>query len=136
MDISNNPEVIAKPQKEGGKKQITLERLRIALEKLHLARVKVTVTLIALGFTAYKFFYARIEDGKKPLLEFPNGRHIGIFLIAVGFLGLLLATVQHQKSLSRLKIKYKEMHYSLSLLLSYVILAFALGLLLEVAIRI
>lgn len=132
MNIPANTDDIRKPEKKDGKKQMSLERLRLALEKLQLARAKTTITFIALGFTAYKFFYARIEDGKKPLLDFPNGRDIGLFLIFIGFLVLLLGTVQHRKSLTKLKMQYAEMNYSVSLILSYFILLLSLFLLLAV----
>lgn len=132
MDTLPETDDAQKPGKKNGKKQITLERLRIALEKLQLARAKVCITFIVLGFTFYKFFYARIEAGKRPLMEFPNGRHVGIILIGVGLVSLLLGTIQHRISLADLKQTYKEMVYSVSLILSYFILALALFLLLVV----
>ncbi|HTE31275.1 MAG TPA: DUF202 domain-containing protein [Chryseolinea sp.] len=129
MDTPTNIEEVRKTEGKLGKKQLSFERLRLALEKLQLARAKTTITFIALGFTCYKFFYARIEDHKKPLAEFPNGRHIGMFLIFVGFVILLLSTIQHHKSLAKLKAQYGEMAFSVSLILSYFILLLSVSLL-------
>ena len=132
MEIPVNTDDIQKPEKKDGKKQISLERMRLAVEKLQLARAKTTITFIALGFTFYKIFYARIEAGKKPLLEFPNARDVGLFLMFIGFVVLVLSTVQHRKSLAKLKMQYPEMQYSVSLILSYFILLLSLSLLLIV----
>jgi uncharacterized membrane protein YidH (DUF202 family) len=132
MDIAKNPDNAPNKEKKKSKKQLSFERMRLALEKLQLARVKTTLTLIALGFTAYKVFYVRMEEGKKPLVDFPNGRDIGMFLIFVGLVILLLSTLQHLRSIAKLKLQYADMQYSLSLLLSYIILALSLSLLLTV----
>jgi uncharacterized membrane protein YidH (DUF202 family) len=124
-----------KKEKKAKKKRLGLERMRIAVEKLQLARVKVTITFIALGFACYKIFYARIEAGKQPVLDFPNGRDIAIFLIFVGLVILLLATVQHRKRLANLEIQYESMPYSLSSLVSYIVLVLSFSLLLTVILR-
>lgn len=129
MNIPTDTADTQQPEKKGDKKQITLERLRIALEKLQLTRAKTGITFLVLGFTFYRFFFSRAEAGLKPLLDFPNGRDVGIVLIFVGFVALLLGTLQHRQSIAKLKRMYAEMHYSVSLLLSYFILFLSLFLL-------
>jgi uncharacterized membrane protein YidH (DUF202 family) len=116
-------------KKKGGKKNMQLERLRIASEKLQFARIRTNLTLTTMGFVSYKYFFARIENGQKPLLESFTGRELGIFLISLGFVMLLIATVQHFISVKKLKLMYEAMPVSVSLLLSYLVLA--LGLFLE-----
>ena len=135
MNIPADTSETQKPEKKGDKKQITLERLRIALEKLQLSRARTGITFILLGFTFYRFFYTRVEAGLKPFLDFPNGRDMGITLIFVGFVALLLGTIQHRKSMAQLKLQYEEMHYSVSLILSYFILLLSLLLLYVVIFR-
>ena len=122
-------------EKEAAKKDYTLERSRIALERLQITWIKWNITCIALGFTAYKFFRARVEEGKGPIGNVVTGREIGIFLIAIGFLLLLLATLQHRKSVLKLKLEYETMHRSLSLFLSYFILVFSIIMLLLVVFK-
>jgi uncharacterized membrane protein YidH (DUF202 family) len=88
-----------------------------------------------LGFTAYKFYHERIVEGQEPILPIFNGRGIGIFLILVGFLGLLQGTIQHRRDSAKLKALYPEMPYSVSLVQSYFILVFTFLLLLFVIVE-
>ena len=134
MDETESPDD-HKSEKKGSKKMLSLERLRLATERLQLARIRTTLTLVALGFTAYKVFFTRAEAGLQPLLDFPNGRHMGIFLIALGFLSLLLATPQHLKSISKIKAMMEDMPYSLSSVLTYFILLLSLVLFVTVMFR-
>lgn len=128
-------EDIEKKARKKGKKEMGFVRVRLALERLQLAWLRTAITFIALGFTSYKFYNERVEEGQAPILPYFNGRGIGIFLILVGFLGLLQAILQHRKSYAKLKILYPEMPYSVSLMQSYFILAFTFLLFLFVIIK-
>jgi uncharacterized membrane protein YidH (DUF202 family) len=119
----------SRKKKKKGKEEMSLERVRLAFERLQLAWLRTAITFIALGFTSFKFYYGRIEEGKHALVEYVNGRTIGIFLIAVGLVGLIQATLQHRKSQAKLKVYYPEMYYSVSLIQSYAVIVFALVLL-------
>ena len=90
---------------------------------------------MAIGFTAYKFYYARIERGEAPLGHELTGRGIGIILISLGFISLLFSTLQHKKSYAKLKLQYENMPYSLTLRVAYVILVFSILMLLMVIFR-
>ncbi len=107
-----------------GKKELSLERVRLALERLQLAWLRTAITFIALGFTAYRFYYDRVSQGDSPISHFFNGRVIGPFLIFVGFLGLSQATWQHRKNWDRLGRYYPGMSYSVALIQSYLVLLF------------
>lgn len=132
MNPAENPEDRQKQELKKGKKEIGFVRVRLALERLQLAWLRTAITFVALGFTAYKFYYARVEEGKDPLVAYFNGRSIGIFLIFVGFLGLLQGTLQHRKNCVKLKALYPSMPYSVSMIQSYFILAFTFTLFLVV----
>jgi uncharacterized membrane protein YidH (DUF202 family) len=125
MDPLENPDEAAKQQKKKGKKELSLERVRLALERLQLAWLRTAITFIALGFTSFKFYYGRIEEGQHPVTEYVNGRTIGIFLILVGLVGLLQATLQHRKNHARLKVYYPQIYYSVSLVQSYAVMGLA-----------
>jgi uncharacterized membrane protein YidH (DUF202 family) len=125
----------AQREKDAAKRDYTLERSRIALERLQLNWIKWNITCMALGFSSYKFFRSRVEEGKRTLGEYVNGREIGIFLISIGFLMLLLATFQHRKNVAKLKSEYETMSRSLSLFLSYFILGFSIMILLLVVFK-
>jgi uncharacterized membrane protein YidH (DUF202 family) len=125
MNPEENPDDVAKQKIKKGKKELSFERVRLALERLQLGWMRTAITFVALGFTSFKFYYGRIEEGKHPLTEYINGRTIGIFLILIGLVGLIQATVQHRKNLVRLKSYYPGMYYSVSLVQSYFIMVFA-----------
>jgi len=135
-------EAAAKRRKEIEKKEIAIlkkendaERSRIASEKLQLNWIKWNVTCLGLGFTAYKFYYARLENHQSPIGHYITGQEIGMFLIVLGFVTLTFATIQHKKKVENLKLLLPTIHYSLSLRLSYVILVFSLLVFLIVLLR-
>jgi uncharacterized membrane protein YidH (DUF202 family) len=135
-------EAAAKRRKEIEKKEIALlkkendaERSRVASEKLQLNWIKWNITCLGLGFTAYKFYYARLENHQSPIGHYITGQEIGMFLIALGFVTLALATIQHKRKIEQLKLLMPTMHYSLSLRLSYVILVFSVLVFLVVILR-
>lgn len=117
------------------KKENDAEKSRIASEKLQLNWIKWNVTCLGLGFTAYKFYYARLENNQSPIGHYITGQEIGMFLIVLGFVTLTFATLQHKKKVENLKLQLPTMHYSLSLRLSYVILCFSVLVFLIVLLR-
>ncbi len=114
-----------KLEKKKGKKQIQLERTRTAFERLQLAWIRTCLTLLTIGVGSYEYFYNRMEAGKAPLLKLKyfTGRELGLFLIVTSFSMLLLATLQHRKSIATLKKYYPGAQYSVATLLSYLLLA-------------
>jgi uncharacterized membrane protein YidH (DUF202 family) len=120
------------PERKKIKKDLGNERVRLAMERLQLAWLRFSMTMIALGFSSYRFFYSRLEEGKTPLLNYVTGREIGLFLLLVGFFGLLQATAQHIKTYKKLRIYNPGVLYSVSLVQSYLVLALAFCLLLFV----
>ncbi len=135
-------EAAARRRKEIEKKEIAVlkkendaERSRIASEKLQLNWIKWNITCLGLGFTAYKFYYARLENHQSPIGHYITGQEIGMFLIVLGFVTLTFATLQHRKKVESLKLLLPSMHYSLSLRLSYIILVFSLLVFLIVLLR-
>jgi uncharacterized membrane protein YidH (DUF202 family) len=131
---SETQEQLEKKEEKKGKKELGFERVRLALERLQLAWLRTALTFVALGFTAYKFYYERVEQGKAHLYGF-NGRNIGLFLIFLASLGLTQSILQHRRSWSRLRQYYPELPYSASLIQSYFILAFSVILFFIVLLR-
>ncbi len=121
-----------KEEKKKAKKELGYERVRLALERLQLAWLRTAITFVALGFTAYRYYLSRVEDGLEPLGGTFNGRNIGLFLLLMAFMGLLQATLQHRRSWAKLKHFYPGLPYSISQIQSYFILAFTLSLLVMV----
>jgi uncharacterized membrane protein YidH (DUF202 family) len=79
--------------------------------------------MLTIGVGSYEYFYNRLEKGQAPLLNIISGRELGLFLILAAFAMLLLATIQHTKNMTSLKRQYKEMRFSVALVLSYLLLA-------------
>lgn len=121
--------------KNNGKDKLRLERHRIALEKLQLAWMKITLALSALGFTSYRFFHERVEAGKSLLFEPFNGRSLGIVLVSLGILGLLQATLQHVRNYKALKIQDKRLGYSVALVQSVILLLLFLAVLVIIILK-
>jgi len=117
------------------KKENDAEKSRTASEKLQLNWIKWNITCLGLGFTAYKFYYARVENHQSPIGHYITGQEIGMFLIFLGFVTLAFATIQHKKKVESLKLLMPTMQYSLSLRLSYVILVFSVLVFLVVLLR-
>ncbi len=117
---------LEKKAKKKAKTKIQLERTRTAFERLQLAWIRTSLTLITIGVGAYEYFHNRIESGKAPLLKLISGRELGIFLVLIAFIALLLATIQHKKNMSELKQQYEGFRYSVSSLLAYMILFLAI----------
>lgn len=124
-----------KQERKRAKKELGYERIRLALERLQLAWLRTAITFVALGFTAYRYYLSRVEDGLEPLAGVFNGRNIGLFLLLMAFIGLAQSTMQHRRSWTRLKAFYPEIPYSVALLQSYFVLALTFTLLLVVLLR-
>lgn len=117
---------LEKKAKKKAKNKIQLERTRTAFERLQLAWIRTSLTLITIGVGAYEYFHNRIESGKAPLLKLVSGRELGVFLVLIAFFALLLATAQHKSQMSELKQNYEGFRYSVSSLLAYTILLLAI----------
>jgi uncharacterized membrane protein YidH (DUF202 family) len=111
-----------KSNKKAGKKIIQNERTRTAFERLQLAWIRTSLTLMAIGIGALEYYTNRIESGKEPYLKMVTGSELGLFLIVTSFVVLIQATIQHINSMSQLKKYYPEMRYSVATVLSLLIL--------------
>jgi len=132
--LSTQEEALKKELKKG-KKEIGFERVRLALERLQLAWLRTAITFVALGFTAYRYYLSRVEDGLEPLAGIFNGRNIGLFLLVMAFIGLIQSILQHTRTWKRLKALYSKLPYSVALLQSYFVLALTFILILVVLLR-
>lgn len=135
IEVARMQRDAAKKEADEAKKEYTHEKLRVAFERLQLNWIKWNITCIALGFTAYKFWYGRVHEQGLQIGYYVTGREIGIFLIVLGFVSLLFATRQHKKNIRKLKLNYENMKPSISLKLSYVILGFSVIVFLLVILR-
>ena len=133
-------EVIKKDSNELAEERTTLanrrtamavERNRLAHERTLMAWIRTSVSLISFGFTIYKFFQSFVEKGVTLSFGLIGPREIGMFMLILGFLSILFATVQHHRDLKILKDMNPEVKIprSLSSLLAYFIIFLSLFLL-------
>ncbi|NEU09620.1 DUF202 domain-containing protein [Flavihumibacter sp. R14] len=104
---------------------LAFERTLLAHERTLMAWIRTSTSMISFGFTIYKFFE---EMTKKPggVEGLITPRVVGLVMICFGLLGLLLAQIQHQQALRRLKEFYPHAQRSLSALLAILTLVFGL----------
>ena len=125
-------EIAKKKQKKADKKLIALERVRLALERLQLAWNRFAIVLAAFGFTIARILQEKMAEGRSAVLGVITGREIGLLMLTIGIVGLLFSTRQHIRSYRLLKKRYPDMPASVSLMISFIILAFTTFMLLVV----
>ena len=91
---------------------LAVERTRLANERTLMAWIRTSTSLIAFGFTIFKFFqYLATDDHRR---EVVSPWVVGMVMIIVGLTGLALAWVQHRQQLKALKAEVGTMPYSIS----------------------
>jgi putative membrane protein len=93
--------------------RLAFERTRVAYERTMMAWVRTGTSLIAFGFTVYKFFQfdAAVKLSGKMLV---GPREFAMALIVIGMLALVLGTVEHSRDLRSLRAQYPQLPGSLS----------------------
>lgn len=71
---------------------LAVQRTRLALERTLMAWVRTALSMISFGFSIYKLFDG--EPGRAPVRP-ESARELALALIAIGTVGLVLATWQH-----------------------------------------
>ncbi|QKT08009.1 DUF202 domain-containing protein [Gordonia sp. X0973] len=73
---------------------LAVERTRLALERTTMAWIRTSTSLIAFGFTIFKFFQYRRETNADTIA---SPWLVGLVMIVVGIVTLVLATIQHRQ---------------------------------------
>ncbi|WP_264564884.1 DUF202 domain-containing protein [Flavobacterium sp. N3904] len=130
-EITSNPEAIEtekkllKEKKDRDKELITLERFRIAAEKMQLSWIARSITISALGFTVYRLLEDEEAKGIANSVGSISPSEVGLIMLLIGFVGLVWATIEHTKTLEKVKRQYtvyQKMPVSISLIQSYAII--------------
>jgi putative membrane protein len=113
---------------------LAFERTMLAHERTLMAWIRTAVSMISFGFTIYKFFQemSKTPEGQHQLF---TPRIVGMIMILFGLLSLLLAQVQHQVAVKKLKQYYPATQRSVSSVLSVLVLIFGLALFLGALLR-
>ena len=98
---------------------LAIERTRVAYERTMMAWVRTGTSLIAFGFTVYKFF--QLGAPAAAAARSPIGpREFAIGLLLLGLLSLVLGTVEHARDLRSLRALRPDLPRSLSGLVAIV----------------
>ena len=98
---------------------LALDRTRLAYERTMMAWVRTSTSLISFGFTIYKFFqYLRDSKTAPPETRLIGPNEYALMMIGVGVVALVLATLDHRRSLHTLRTSYGPVKYSLAMVLA------------------
>jgi putative membrane protein len=79
-----------------------------------MAWVRTSASLISFGFTIYKFFQYMRDQGQ-PIRDRAFGPpQFAQFLIAIGLISLILATIQHRHEMRVMRAHYAHVPYSMA----------------------
>ena len=93
--------------------RLAVERTRLASERTLMAWIRTSTSLIAFGFTIFKFFqYLSTEEELRKAIVSPWV--VGLLMIVIGLAGLTLAWFQHRQEMKALKAEAGALPYSIS----------------------
>jgi putative membrane protein len=92
--------------------QLAIERTRLAHERTLMAWIRTSTSLIAFGFTIFKFFqYLATEEHRHTIV---SPWVVGIVMILLGLTALVLAWLQHRQAMAALQAEGGATPYSLA----------------------
>jgi putative membrane protein len=92
--------------------RLAVERTRLAHERTLMAWIRTSTSLIAFGFTIFKFFqYLATEEHHRTIV---SPWIVGILMILLGLTALALAWIQHRQAMKALQAEVGTMPYSIS----------------------
>jgi putative membrane protein len=105
--------------------QLAFERTVLAHERTLMAWVRTATAMISFGFTIYKFFdYLRQNNQIQATPHLFGPRAFALSMIGVGLIALVLATLEHRRSLAALQRSSGVMlHRSLSQMIALFVAA-------------
>ncbi len=93
--------------------RLAAERTRLASERTLMAWIRTSTSLIAFGFTIFKFFqYLSTEEHHRQPIVSPWV--VGMIMIFLGVTALALAWLQHRQEVKALEAMIGPMPYSIS----------------------
>jgi putative membrane protein len=82
--------------------RLAIDRTRLAAERSLMAWIRTALSMIAFGFTLYKFLQALHAQSPVPVLR-PNApRNVGLLLVGIGTFAVAVAAIQHWQYLKKL----------------------------------
>jgi putative membrane protein len=82
--------------------RLAIDRTRLAAERSLMAWIRTALSMIAFGFTLYKFLQALHAQSTVEVLR-PNApRNVGLLLVGIGTFAVTVALIQHRQYIKRL----------------------------------
>jgi len=89
--------------------KLAVDRTRLAYERTMMAWVRTATSLISFGFTIHKFFEYRVQQGAIPPDRILGPAEFGGIMIATGLAALIIASIDHRRSINELRAAYGPM---------------------------
>ena len=93
---------------------LAVDRTRLAHDRTLMAWVRTSASLISFGFTIYKFFQYLKDEGRSIQDRVFGPPQFAMFLIVIGLVALLLATIQHRREVKAMRAHYEHVPYSMA----------------------
>ena len=93
---------------------LAVDRTRLAHDRTLMAWVRTSASLISFGFTIYKFFQYMKDDGRVIQERAFGPPQFALFLITIGLIALVLATIQQRREMKLMRAHYTHVPYSLA----------------------
>ena len=101
--------------------QLAIDRTRLAAERSLMAWIRTALSMIAFGFTIYKFLQALHEQSPVPVLR-PNApRNVGLLLVGIGTFAVAVAVIQHWKYVRKLSLGQIGRRWDLAVIVAILI---------------
>ena len=92
--------------------RLAVERTRLASERTLMAWIRTSTSLIAFGFTIFKFFqYVGTEEHRRTIV---SPWIVGMLMILLGLTALALALLQHRREVQALRAEAGALPYSIA----------------------
>jgi putative membrane protein len=86
--------------------RLAVERTFLAHERTMMAWVRTAASMISFGFTIYKFFQLELSKSQAQVEPLVGAREFALILIAIGIGSLVLAYLEHHRSVRMMRGHY------------------------------
>ena len=93
----------SKAGQRASNEDLALDRTRMASERTLQAWVRTALSMIAFGFTLYKFLQVMQAQSTAPVLRPQAPRNVGLTLVGIGTFAVTVACLQHWKYVKKLR---------------------------------
>ena len=115
---------------------LALDRTWLAHERTLMAWVRTATSMISFAFTIYKFFQLENSSGRTSGAHgMFSPRDFAIFMVSIGLVSLLLATIEHRRELKQINAQMSTRRYSLAGVVAILVSVFGLAVLISTVLR-